>query len=111
MPDPIEHIAIENQTDEHRIFFYAKTHDFKKALDLYAKKNKEHNPHLLIRLAKSLLEEGLHHKEAYRYLTSSILAFDLDDILKKLESLGFVEITTTTKTFGLATIIKAKKPS
>ncbi|NGX30710.1 MAG: hypothetical protein K940chlam8_00059 [Chlamydiae bacterium] len=74
MPDPIEHVAIENQTDSHRIFFCAKTHEFKKALDVYSESYTEHNPHLLIRLAKSLLEEGLHHDDVNIQLLSVFAA-------------------------------------
>ncbi|NGX30706.1 MAG: Ubiquinone/menaquinone biosynthesis C-methyltransferase UbiE [Chlamydiae bacterium] len=49
------------------------------------------------------------NKEAYSYLSSSILAFDLDRIKVALTHTGFSEISIKSQTFGLATIIIAKK--
>lgn len=55
---------IEGQQLENRIFFLANHQDFKKALSLYYEnKDSGHRPHLLMHMAKNLLNEGLQHSD------------------------------------------------
>jgi demethylmenaquinone methyltransferase/2-methoxy-6-polyprenyl-1,4-benzoquinol methylase len=49
------------------------------------------------------------NKKAYSYLATSILSFDLKDIISLLENAGFKNIEIRQKTLGLATIVTAQK--